>query len=80
MRKDLREIIDEVERITGLRPELTNGSKHYRARIAIEGTMQEFAIPKRFKAGCEKNNFYSSMRKKINQRIEQIKARQSHPA
>lgn len=76
MNKDIREILTEVKKITGYEPALSIGSKHFRVQVNIEGTVQEFAIPKKFKAGCERNNFYSSMRRKINQRTEQIKARQ----
>jgi metal-dependent hydrolase (beta-lactamase superfamily II) len=77
MKNDIREIVEKMEEWTGKKVEIVGGKRHHRVRLILENTVQEFAIPtKEFAAGCAKNNFYSSMRRKINQRIEQIRARQ----
>jgi hypothetical protein len=79
-KQEEREIIEFMERITGNKVEIVPGSNHPRVRLILEGSVQEFAIPqKNFEAGCAKKNFYSSMRRKINDRIEQIRARQTQP-
>lgn len=77
MRKDEREAIRILEELTGSVVVLIPGSKHNKAQFALENTEQEFAIPKEFRSGCSKKNFYSGMRRKIKERVEQIKARQS---
>lgn len=74
--EDLTEIRIKLSELTGREVEFAAGTKHPRIRLILENTIQEFAIPRKFEAGCSKNNFYSGMRRKINQRIEQIKARQ----
>lgn len=74
--EDIIEIKKKFIELTGREVEFLSGTKHPRIRLVLENTIQEFAIPRKFEAGCAKNNFYSGMRRKINQRIEQIKARQ----
>lgn len=78
-RSQVREIFDEVERITGCRPQYLNkaGGKHPKMLLTILNTPQVFPLPqKELKAGCSKNNFYGQMRQKINERIEAVRARQ----
>lgn len=81
MKAYIRDIIDEIEKIAGSRPEyIPVKGRHAKIRLTILGTPQDFAImSKDFRAGCEKNNFYSQMRRKINARIEQVRARQGQP-
>lgn len=82
MKAYIKDILEEIEKIAGSKPEYLpiRGRRHAKVRLTILGTTQDFAITsKDFRAGCEKNNFYSQMRRKINERVELVKARQGQP-
>lgn len=74
-----REILEWIEKETGNRAEfIPEKGRHSKVRCQIHGTSQEFPVPdKDFRAGSAKKNFYSQMRRKINERVEAVKARQT---
>jgi hypothetical protein len=76
---EIKEILAEIEKAFGMKAEyIPERGRHSKVRIQILGTTQDFPIPtKEFSAGRAKKNFYSQMRRRINDRIEAVKARHS---
>lgn len=76
-KSDLDEILRVFEELTGSKPTfIPTKGRHSKVRTYILGTTQDFPVPSEFRSGCAKNNFYSQMRRKVNERIEAVKARQ----
>ena len=75
----IEEILIVVEKLTGQKAVyIPFRGRHAKVRTLIFGTEQDFRIiTKEFRSGCQKKNYYSQMRRKINERIEAVKARQT---
>jgi hypothetical protein len=68
-----------VKEMTGDDGEIISkqGGRHPKIRCTILGTSQDFPLPsKELNAGSSEKNYYSQMRRKITERIEQVQNRQ----